>query len=240
MLNLIRRISGSVIPRLDRPWRDDATSNAPQIGRKRRNSSVDRDDDVDDERAAKRARSELQSREPSEAPLGSPAPETQEVREVTTGVHQIELQDGTPAPENVPLPEEPADVPLPEDTADDFDEAGTPPPQTQTEAETQIEAEKEDAPTSEPAQKSEEEGGEAIVVEAENATEGKNDEAEKAAESAPANTQEVETQEDEEKEPEPVEAVQPADAAKKTVGELPELAVTISSQSKEILEAATL
>ncbi|KAI4527738.1 hypothetical protein K525DRAFT_283436 [Schizophyllum commune Loenen D] len=166
MLNLIRRISGSVIPRLDRPWRDDATSNAPQIGRKRRNSSVERDDE-DDERAAKRARSELPSREQSEAP--PPQPETKEVREVTTGVRHIDLApenvplpENTPLAENMPLPAEnvplpedapaprPAEVPLPEDTASDFEEAGTPPPATQVE----------DVPVEE------KEGGEPIAVEA--------------------------------------------------------------------------
>ncbi|KAL1756996.1 hypothetical protein FB107DRAFT_210213 [Schizophyllum commune] len=156
MLNLIRRISGSVIPRLDRPWRDDATSNAPQIGRKRRNSSVERDEE-EDERAAKRARSELPSREQSEAPQ----PETKEVREVTTGVKHIELapENNVPLPaENVSLPEDapaprPAEVPLPEDTASDFEEAGTPPPATQ------VEDEKAEA----------QEGGEPIAVEADEA-----------------------------------------------------------------------
>ncbi|KAL1721555.1 hypothetical protein EV715DRAFT_249007 [Schizophyllum commune] len=190
MLNLIRRISGSVIPRLDRPWRDDATSNAPQIGRKRRNSSVERDEE-EDERAAKRARSELPSREQSEAP--PPQPETKEVREVTTGVRHIDLAPGNElAPENVPLPENtplaenvplpaenmhlpaenvllpegapaprPAEVPLPEDTASDYEEAGTPPPATQVE----------DVPLEE------KEGGEPIAVEADEAIAVETDEA---------------------------------------------------------------
>ncbi|KAL1674237.1 hypothetical protein EV122DRAFT_282196 [Schizophyllum commune] len=197
MLNLIRRISGSVIPRLDRPWRDDATSNAPQIGRKRRNSSVERDEE-EDERAAKRARSEA-------------APETKEVREVTTGVRHIDLAPGnelapenvalpenTPLAENVPLPAEnvplpedapaprPAEVPLPEDTASDFEEAGTPPPATQAEDE-KAEAQDGGEPIAVEADEAiavETDG--AIAVDTNNAIEAKADETEKTAAAIPA------------------------------------------------------
>ncbi|TFY54842.1 hypothetical protein EVJ58_g8621 [Rhodofomes roseus] len=54
MYKLIRRISSSFFPRPDRPWSEDATSSAPQIGRKRRLSSTE----PDLEPSAKKQRSE--------------------------------------------------------------------------------------------------------------------------------------------------------------------------------------
>ncbi|KAI0686327.1 hypothetical protein BC835DRAFT_1380140 [Cytidiella melzeri] len=51
MINrLVRRISTSLFPRPDRPWNDDATSNAPsiQIGTKRRFNDEDDEDDAGD------------------------------------------------------------------------------------------------------------------------------------------------------------------------------------------------
>ncbi|PFH53441.1 hypothetical protein AMATHDRAFT_1105 [Amanita thiersii Skay4041] len=44
MFGLIRRLSHSVIPRPDRPWEDDPTSNAPHKARKRRLSASEQDD----------------------------------------------------------------------------------------------------------------------------------------------------------------------------------------------------
>ncbi|KII91740.1 hypothetical protein PLICRDRAFT_173548 [Plicaturopsis crispa FD-325 SS-3] len=95
MFNLIRRISGSVIPRPDRPWRDDATSNAPQIGRKRQR-------DADDDEApstSKRTRGDsTPAADDAEGRGASPAvtvpqgSETQDVKDVTKGVKDVELE----------------------------------------------------------------------------------------------------------------------------------------------------
>jgi len=93
MYKLIRRISSSVVPRPDRPWEEDATSNAPQIGRKRRLSSSDREDSpelVKRSRATPDGGSEAVSRE------GTPvaqAKDTTEVKEVTKGVKKVKLED---------------------------------------------------------------------------------------------------------------------------------------------------
>ncbi|KIY49784.1 hypothetical protein FISHEDRAFT_72414 [Fistulina hepatica ATCC 64428] len=127
-LNLIRRISGSVVPRLDRPWPDDATSNAPCIGRKRRLSSVEVDDarvnvDARPEKRAKDAvlmadASADTSRATSETPPSSPdSPEIAKgVKEVTKGVSEVKTADeALLAPANIPLPEE---------KAGELDEAG--------------------------------------------------------------------------------------------------------------------
>jgi len=56
MFKFIRRISTSVLPRPDRPWTDDATSNAPTIGRKRRYSVTEREDDAESVSRSKKAR----------------------------------------------------------------------------------------------------------------------------------------------------------------------------------------
>ena len=131
MFQLLRRISGSVFPRNDRPWADDgvplfpacfsqfasltgprtATSTAPTIGRKRRLSSVDmnigdppagslskksrRGTDGDASEDEEPASSPVTSSPPP--PRSSPPPE--DVKEVTTGVKEIQL-DQKP---NVPL-----------------------------------------------------------------------------------------------------------------------------------------
>ncbi|KAG6856629.1 hypothetical protein H0H87_002379 [Tephrocybe sp. NHM501043] len=115
MFGLIRRISYSVIPRPDRPWADDATSNAPTKGKKRRLSSTEREQDHEEEESKKKKiRSEsLASEVPSEA-QGTPQPEAETfgVKEVTKGVKAVELSESEPtvvpviAPESVPLPEE--------------------------------------------------------------------------------------------------------------------------------------
>ncbi|KAG6907528.1 hypothetical protein DXG01_008564 [Tephrocybe rancida] len=115
MFGLIRRISYSVIPRPDRPWADDATSNAPTKGKKRRLSSTERDQDPeDDEIRKKKIRGESTTSEvPSDA-QGTPQPEQESssVKEVTKGVKEVELSGPEPAsgsavaPEAVPLPEE--------------------------------------------------------------------------------------------------------------------------------------
>ncbi|TDL19477.1 hypothetical protein BD410DRAFT_900181 [Rickenella mellea] len=95
MFKLLRRISGSITTRLDREWNDDATSNAPQVGRKRRMS--DDDDEPYSSVSSKRARGspdaiaeepETDSSQPSTTPTG---PETADVKEIRKGVKEVEL-----------------------------------------------------------------------------------------------------------------------------------------------------
>ncbi|KIM41621.1 hypothetical protein M413DRAFT_42569, partial [Hebeloma cylindrosporum] len=118
MFKLIRRISYSVIPRSDRPWEEDPTSNAPQIRRKRRLSSTERD--AEDEEQAHKKKAREDSATPSVADVegrflvpASPV-DTQEVKAVTQGVEEVAL-DGKDneisstlftAPESIPLPDE--------------------------------------------------------------------------------------------------------------------------------------
>ncbi|KAL0946139.1 hypothetical protein HGRIS_012404 [Hohenbuehelia grisea] len=140
MFGLFRRISGSIIPRPDRPWQEDATSNAPQIGRKRRLSSTERDlEDLEDERVAKKNRGlnpasvsddadQEHARATSSTPLPQGKEDTEGVKEVTQGVEEVDLGDkATVAPESVPLPE---------GTAGELDEkASSPPPVAETASE---------------------------------------------------------------------------------------------------------
>ncbi|KAJ6588360.1 hypothetical protein B0H19DRAFT_872030, partial [Mycena capillaripes] len=128
MFGLIRRFSGSVTPRLDRPWDEDPTSNAPRVGSKRRMADEDRDEDDEQARLKKvrGATDEAQSdaRESSSTPLPQ-ANETAGVQEVTEGVKEVELEEKPQAlPESVPLPEEKAG----ELDADVSSTASTPPP----------------------------------------------------------------------------------------------------------------
>ncbi|KIM92235.1 hypothetical protein PILCRDRAFT_810268 [Piloderma croceum F 1598] len=103
--NLVRRISGSILPRSDRPWSEDATSNAPTIGRKRRLSTPGEDEE--EENTAKRAKGEDGTLTRNESPSQPVAlvNETAEVKEVTQGVDDVELEEGKP--ETVPLPASP-------------------------------------------------------------------------------------------------------------------------------------
>ncbi|THH08793.1 hypothetical protein EW145_g2467 [Phellinidium pouzarii] len=104
MFKLLRRISGSFTNRLDRVWDDDATSSAPQSGKKRRMS--DEDDEVVGS-LSKRSRGHADTI-PEEDESGTPlrdaslassstvpqlAKETEEVRQVTKGVKEVELED---------------------------------------------------------------------------------------------------------------------------------------------------
>ncbi|KAI0052370.1 hypothetical protein FA95DRAFT_1553709 [Auriscalpium vulgare] len=95
MFKLLRRISSSVYPRPDRPWSDDATSNAPTIGRKR--ARDDDDEDMPDVATTRKRRGQL-DREDSAASeigeLGSKGKETDPaVKEVTLGVEEVELDE---------------------------------------------------------------------------------------------------------------------------------------------------
>ncbi|RDB19740.1 hypothetical protein Hypma_013159 [Hypsizygus marmoreus] len=156
MFGLIRRISHSVIPRLDRPWADDreflkehsterkrvlndfflslrvvshlATSNAPTKGKKRRLSSTERDADPDmEESIKKKARGESTASSTTDVnDVPQVQVETQEVREVTQGVKEVELADAVPVL--------PAAIPLPEEVSGELDElssSATPPPEVQ-------------------------------------------------------------------------------------------------------------
>ncbi|KAJ7164942.1 hypothetical protein C8R46DRAFT_1097672 [Mycena filopes] len=130
MFSLIRRFSGSVIPRPDRPWADDPTSNAPRVGHKRRMADEDRDEDDEEQARQKKVRGATDealpdaTRESSSTPLPQ-APETAGVKEVTQGVKEVELETKPQAvPESVPLPEEKAG----ELDADASSTASTPPP----------------------------------------------------------------------------------------------------------------
>lgn len=135
MFNLIRRISGSVHPRSDRPWNDDPTSNAPTL-RKRRRDSSEHVRDEEEEARKKRAKPVVEE-EPREGLQGEilsaagpsatePEKETPEVKEVIQGVQEVELEDKpTTAPENIPLPadepddlQDPATSPPPSDKGD--------------------------------------------------------------------------------------------------------------------------
>ncbi|KAI0356907.1 hypothetical protein OH77DRAFT_179171 [Trametes cingulata] len=123
MYKLIRRISSSFFPRPDRPWSEDATSTAPQIGRKRRLSTDEHEERETTPSAKKqRAESEVAPEEEREPSPARPGKETEEVKEVTKGVREVELEDGK-ASASKPVEgesqtetgaEEAAAVPLPE------------------------------------------------------------------------------------------------------------------------------
>ncbi|TFK53135.1 hypothetical protein OE88DRAFT_1643812 [Heliocybe sulcata] len=118
--NLVRRISGSFFLRPDRPWSDDATSNAPQIGRKRRLSDSERDDEPYPS-STKRSKGGLVADEERD---GSPAPakETQDVKEIRKGVKDVELEDEEDSLVEGEL-EKAAAVPLPEDKEEGSEKA---------------------------------------------------------------------------------------------------------------------
>ncbi|KAI0372502.1 hypothetical protein BV20DRAFT_1062182 [Pilatotrama ljubarskyi] len=123
MYKLIRRISSSFFPRPDRPWSEDATSTAPQIGRKRR-LSTDEHEERETTPSAKKHRADSEvapEREREPSPV-RPGKETEEVKEVTKGVRDVELEEGKAA-SSKPAEEESqtqtsaevaATVPLPE------------------------------------------------------------------------------------------------------------------------------
>ncbi|KAG5644682.1 hypothetical protein DXG03_007982 [Asterophora parasitica] len=142
MFGLIRRISHSVIPRPDRPWADDPTSNAPQRGRKRRLSSTEREQDPDiEESQKKKIRGESTvsaASEAGDATLSQQA-ESSAVKEVTRGVKEVELDDSTDASkveDGKEVAVAPEAVPLPEEDAGELDEPeaakATPPMEAQS------------------------------------------------------------------------------------------------------------
>ncbi|KAF8842808.1 hypothetical protein BDN67DRAFT_965216 [Paxillus ammoniavirescens] len=126
MFGFIRRVSTSLLPRPDRPWRDDATSNAPTIGRKRRFSVTEHDDDDSAFSTAKKAKGGLGQLDAEAEPASTgedtkgeatPVAEGEDVKEVTKGVKEVDLEDkegGSSRPEGVPLPDSPCGTPQPE------------------------------------------------------------------------------------------------------------------------------
>jgi len=165
MFGLIRRISHSVIPRPDRPWADDPTSNAPQKGKKRRLSSTEPEPDADAEEAAKK---KIRG-ESTASDAGSSQLESKAVKEVTQGVNEVDLADAEAAvaPEAVPLPDEESDE------LDEPASESTPPPEAEAEAEVDDNASSVNEEQSEPlvngtasnaSSENAEEGGEAAVA----------------------------------------------------------------------------
>ncbi|PPQ95895.1 hypothetical protein CVT26_015581 [Gymnopilus dilepis] len=150
MFGLIRRISYGVIPRPDRPWEEDPTSNAPQRRKKRRLSSTERPDVDADEEAANKKKARGESGTPDadqrDATFLTPPPpaaaststETQEVKEVTQGVKEVDLDGKDESPSSSPAEGDeqvvpaPESVPLPQEKSGELDEASsdasTPPP----------------------------------------------------------------------------------------------------------------
>ncbi|KAG1737516.1 uncharacterized protein EDB91DRAFT_1249641 [Suillus paluster] len=119
MFQFIRRVSTSFLPRPDRPWRDDATSNAPTIGRKRRFSFVEDDDDDSTSTGIKKLRGDSVQAEGSAPPIAAvpDQKEGEDVKSVTQGVEDVELEDKnkkvdtSPGPEEIPLPDSPGGTP---------------------------------------------------------------------------------------------------------------------------------
>jgi len=98
MFKVLRRISSSIYPRPDRPWSDDATSNAPSIGRKRRMNDEDADEQEMGSSRKRRGQVERQDTSSSElGELGIKEVKGSEVdpgvKQVTRGVKEVELED---------------------------------------------------------------------------------------------------------------------------------------------------
>jgi len=96
MFKILRRISSFTYPRLDRPWSDDATSNAPTIGRKRK--MCDEDGDMQESGSTRKRRGQLEHEDTSElGELGVKGSKGNEadpgVKEVTRGAKVVELED---------------------------------------------------------------------------------------------------------------------------------------------------
>ncbi|KAG1752191.1 hypothetical protein EDB19DRAFT_1672415 [Suillus lakei] len=123
MFKFIRRVSTSFLPRPDRPWRDDATSNAPTIGRKRRFSFVEGDDDDSASMSVKKLRVGSTQAEGSTPPIPvvPSQKEGEDVKSVTQGVKDVELDekklDSSSGPEELPLPDSPGGTPQPDTTS---------------------------------------------------------------------------------------------------------------------------
>jgi len=98
MFKVLRRISSSIYPRPDRPWSDDATSNAPSIGRKRKMN--DEDADEQEMGSSRKRRGQLERQDTSSSELGELGAKEVKgsevdpgVKQVTRGVKEVELED---------------------------------------------------------------------------------------------------------------------------------------------------
>ncbi|PSR81758.1 hypothetical protein PHLCEN_2v6267 [Hermanssonia centrifuga] len=117
MYKLIRRISSSFFPRADRPWNDDgeSTSNAPQVGQKRRLGTPDLED-LPSPQSAKRLKAEKVDDDEhdtqGEGSSARAAQDSEDVKEVTKGVREVELEEGE-AKNTEAAPGTAATVPLP-------------------------------------------------------------------------------------------------------------------------------
>ncbi|KIK68374.1 hypothetical protein GYMLUDRAFT_136056, partial [Collybiopsis luxurians FD-317 M1] len=151
MFGLIRRISNSVLPRPDRPWDDDATSNAPKTSRKRRLSSADRDldDETEAQSRAKKSRGDT-PQTPLELPGSNPPLDSESVKEVTQGVKEVDLEETERGDkdenqvlatddESKEIAVAPESIPLPKEVSGELDEtssiASTPPAAAEEEEE---------------------------------------------------------------------------------------------------------
>lgn len=110
-------------------WVPLATSHAPTIGRKRRHSVTEQDDDGSASLAAKRSKTdpvepatECDSPSRGDSPKADETPpvEGRDVKEVTKGVKEVDLEDrdkledaSSILPEGVPLPDSPSGSPEP-------------------------------------------------------------------------------------------------------------------------------
>ncbi|KAL4071768.1 hypothetical protein J3A83DRAFT_4092884 [Scleroderma citrinum] len=117
MFKFLRRVSTSFLPRPDRPWTEDATSNAPSIGRKRR-FSISEDNEGDDFGSSKRVKTESMQIDESPKDSKQGQAEGEGVKSVTQGVKQVDLEDKTDKetpvqPEGIPLPDSPRGTPQP-------------------------------------------------------------------------------------------------------------------------------
>lgn len=164
MYKLIRRISDTFFPRPDRPWNDDATSTAPQIGKKRRMSE---DDDLPPPASIKKHRTGLAAedtlilgREEVSSPTQEREGTVDGVKEVTKGVREVELEESAK--------EEASEVPVATEAAAAVPLPDSPVIEAQAEA---VEAASPDAPAEdskdETSQKPEDNPSEPAVLEAE-------------------------------------------------------------------------
>jgi hypothetical protein len=76
-----------------------ATSHAPQIGRKRRFSASEREESLGPAKRARGTSSPDEAGSREQTPPATPAKETEEVKQVTRGVKEVELEDKVDKPE---------------------------------------------------------------------------------------------------------------------------------------------
>jgi hypothetical protein len=115
-----------------------ATSNAPRTRRKRRYSSTEREAERDDDQPNKKARGDSATPSLADAdglfmgPPPAPQRDTSEVKEVTEGVKEVDLDGKDPTPGPDPVDREvaesvahPESIPLPEEKFGELDQPGS-------------------------------------------------------------------------------------------------------------------